>query len=80
MYGATIHTSETIIINSIFNHFGGFKMLSISNYGSSRNCQSSQMHAYLKSLAMAQVVCNPLQPNIWYLQGVFNTLLYGKIK
>ena len=24
-------------------------MLSISNYGSSRNCQSSQMHDYLKN-------------------------------
>ena len=43
-------------------------MLSISNFGSIRNCQSSPMHAYLKSWAMPPVpnqnpvACNPMQP------------------
>ena len=37
-------------------------MLSISNCGSSRNFQSSPMHAYLKSRAMPPVACDPIQP------------------
>ena len=43
-------------------------MLSISNFGSSRNCKSFPMHAYLKSCAMPPVpnqnpaACNPMQP------------------
>ena len=43
-------------------------MLSISNLGSSGNCQNSPMHAYLKSWAMPPVpnqnpvACNPMQP------------------
>ena len=43
-------------------------MPSISNFGSSRNCQSFPMHAYLKSWSMPpvpnqnSVACNPMQP------------------
>ena len=44
-------------------------MLSISNFGSSTNFQSSSMHAYLKKWAMPPVpnqnpvACNSMQPN-----------------
>ena len=57
-------------------------MLPISTFGSSRNCQSSPMHAYQKSWAMPPVpnqdpvACNPS----YAAQGVVNTLLYGEIK
>ena len=42
-------------------------MLPISNFGCSGNCQSSPMHAYLKSWAMLPVLnqdpvaCNPMK-------------------
>ena len=56
-------------------------MLSISNFGSSTNCKSSQMHAYVKSWAMPPVP-NQIQWHaaVWYAQGVVNTLLFGEIK
>ena len=61
MYGASIHTSETIIIKVDIQSF--WKMLSISNFGSSRICQSHRMLAYLKSWAnQTPVACNPMHP------------------
>ena len=48
-------------------------MLSISNFGSSTNCQSSQMHAYANS-CQTNTQCHVA---VWY---VVNTLLYGEIK
>ena len=56
-----------------------------TNFGSSRNCQSSPMHAYLKSWVIA-LSAEPKFSGmlsfaaIWYGQGVVNRLLYGEIK
>ena len=60
-------------------------MLSISNYGSSRKCQSSPMHAYLKSWAIAPSAKPKFSgmlsdAAVWHAQGEVNRLLYGEIK
>ena len=59
-------------------------MLHISNFGSSRNCKSSPVHAYLKKMGYVPSA-KPKSSGmlsyaaVWYAQSVVNTLLYGEI-